>query len=84
MKKFKTSPESPPIIVIDPDDQPMWSSTRIVAPTPSSAIVQFSISDNFRIKDFLKISNLFQYGENQEEVVMLRTFPFLLSEESKT
>ncbi|GJW62615.1 hypothetical protein Tco_0111950 [Tanacetum coccineum] len=109
MKKFKTPPDSPPIIVIDPDDQPMWSSTRTVAPTPSSAIVQFLISDNFRIKgthmqmirdnqfygrirsdphrhiaDFLEISNLFQYGENQEEAVMLRTFPFSLSRESKT
>ncbi|GJW85021.1 reverse transcriptase domain-containing protein, partial [Tanacetum coccineum] len=92
MKKFETPPDSPPIIIIDPDDQPMWSSTRTVAPTPSSAIVQFPISNNFRIKgthmqmirdnqfdgrirsdphrhvaDFLEISNLFQYGENQEE-----------------
>ncbi|GJS61540.1 hypothetical protein Tco_0656324 [Tanacetum coccineum] len=78
----------------------MWSSTRIVALTPSSVIVQIPTSDNFRIKgthmqmiqdnqfdgrirsdpyrhvaDFLEISNLFQYGENQEEAVMLRTFP---------
>ncbi|GKE71419.1 reverse transcriptase domain-containing protein [Tanacetum coccineum] len=36
------------------------------------------------IADFLKIGNLFQYGENQEEVVMLRTFPFSLTEEAKT
>ncbi|GJZ92067.1 hypothetical protein Tco_0664132 [Tanacetum coccineum] len=109
MKKFETPPDSPPIIVIDPDDQPMWSSTRTVAPTPSSAIIQRPISTNFRIKgthmqmirdnqfdgrirsdphrhvaDFLEISNLFQYGENQEEAVMLRTFPFSLSRESKT
>ncbi|GKE92449.1 reverse transcriptase domain-containing protein [Tanacetum coccineum] len=109
LKKFKAPPESPPIIVIDPDDQPMWSSTRTVAPTPSSAIVQFPISDNFCIKgthmqmiqdnqfdgrirsdphrhiaNFLEISSLFKYGENQEEVVMLRTFPFSLSGESKT
>ncbi|GKD07861.1 reverse transcriptase domain-containing protein [Tanacetum coccineum] len=113
MKKFKTPPDSPPdsppIMVIDPDDQPMWSSTRTVSPTPSSAIVQFPISDNFRIKgthmqmiqdnqfdgripsdphrhvaDFLKISSLFQYVENQDEAVMLRTFPFSLSGESKT
>ncbi|GKA01291.1 reverse transcriptase domain-containing protein [Tanacetum coccineum] len=47
----------------------MWSSTRTVAPTPSSAIIQRPISDNFRIK---------------EEAVMLRTFPFSLSGESKT
>ncbi|GKC11798.1 hypothetical protein Tco_1008580 [Tanacetum coccineum] len=106
MDKFETPPDSPPVIVIDPDDQPMWSSTRIVTPTPSSAIIQLPISDNFHIKgthmqmirdnqfdgriwsdphrhvaDFLKISNLFQYDENQEEVVMLRTFPFSLSGE---
>ncbi|GKC41571.1 reverse transcriptase domain-containing protein [Tanacetum coccineum] len=38
MEKFKTPPDFPPITVIDPDDQPTWSSTRTVAPTPSSAI----------------------------------------------
>ncbi|GJR08570.1 hypothetical protein Tco_0791222 [Tanacetum coccineum] len=79
-----------------------------VAPTPSSAIIQRPISDNFRIKgihmqliqdnqfdvrirsdphrqvaDFLEISNLFQYGENQEKAVMLRKFPFSLCEEAK-
>ncbi|GJU37038.1 reverse transcriptase domain-containing protein [Tanacetum coccineum] len=81
MKKFETPPDSPPIIIIDPDDQPMWSSTRTIAPTPSSAIVQLPISDNFH---FLEISNLFQYGENQEEAIMLRTFPFSLTEEAKT
>nr|GEX28780.1 reverse transcriptase domain-containing protein [Tanacetum cinerariifolium] len=36
------------------------------------------------IDNFLEISSLFQYGGNQEEAVMLRTFPFLLSGESKT
>nr|GEV13684.1 hypothetical protein [Tanacetum cinerariifolium] len=30
------------------------------------------------VVDFLEISNFFQYGENQEESVMLRTFPFSL------
>ncbi|GJY70079.1 reverse transcriptase domain-containing protein [Tanacetum coccineum] len=108
MTKFKTPPNSPLVIVIDPDDQSMWSSTRTVAPTPSSAIIQRPISINFHIKgthmqmirdnqfdgriwsyphqhiaNFLKISSLFQYGENQEEAVMLRTFPFLLCEEAK-
>nr|GEU89108.1 retrovirus-related Pol polyprotein from transposon TNT 1-94 [Tanacetum cinerariifolium] len=34
--------------------------------------------------DSLLISSLFQYGENQEEAVMLRTFPFSLARESKT
>ncbi|GJW89745.1 reverse transcriptase domain-containing protein [Tanacetum coccineum] len=47
----------------------MWSNTRVVAPTPSSAIIQRPISNNFDIK---------------EEAVMLRTFPFSLSEEAKT
>ncbi|GJX96956.1 ribonuclease H-like domain-containing protein [Tanacetum coccineum] len=69
MEKFKTPPDSPLVTVIDPDDQPIWSSTRTVAPTPT---------------DFLEISNLFQYDENQEEVVMLRTFPFSLTGEAKT
>nr|GEZ94683.1 reverse transcriptase domain-containing protein [Tanacetum cinerariifolium] len=103
--KIQTSTPSPPLIVIDPDDKPMWSSTRNVAPTPSSAIIQLPISNNFHIRgthmqmirenqfdgrirsdphrhvaNFLEISNIFQYGENQEESVMLRTF---LSRDSK-
>ncbi|GJY54239.1 hypothetical protein Tco_0445903 [Tanacetum coccineum] len=108
--KVKTPPDSPPITVVDPDDQPMWSSTRNVILTPSSAIIQFPISSFFHIKgthmqmiqdnqiygqipsnphqhvaDFLEISNLFQYGKNQEEAVMLRTFPFsLLGEDDLT
>ncbi|GJZ64948.1 hypothetical protein Tco_0621644 [Tanacetum coccineum] len=108
MDKFETPPDSSPVIVIAPDDQPMWSSTRTVASTPSSAIIQLPNSDNFFIKgthmqmirdhqfnrriqsdphrhiaNFLEISNLFQYGENQEKTVMLRTFPFSLSVEAK-
>ncbi|GJX65519.1 retrovirus-related pol polyprotein from transposon TNT 1-94 [Tanacetum coccineum] len=35
------------------------------------------------IVNFLEISNLFQYGENQEEAVKLRIFPFSLSGEAK-
>nr|GEU76866.1 reverse transcriptase domain-containing protein [Tanacetum cinerariifolium] len=87
----------------------MWSSARNVTPTPSSAIVQIPILNNFHIKgtymqmirnnqfdrriradphrhiaDVFEISNLFQYGENQEEVVMLRNFTFSLSGEAKT
>nr|GFA05183.1 reverse transcriptase domain-containing protein [Tanacetum cinerariifolium] len=50
MEKFEIPPHSPPVIVIDPDDQPMWSSTRIIALTPSSAIIQRPISTNFRVK----------------------------------
>ncbi|GJT07216.1 hypothetical protein Tco_0841678 [Tanacetum coccineum] len=106
--KVETPPGSPLVTVIDPDDQPMWSSTKTVALTPSFAIIQLPISNNFFIKgthlqmirenqfdgriqsnphrhvaDFLEISNLFQYDENHEEAVMLRTFPFLLSREAK-
>ncbi|GKD87914.1 hypothetical protein Tco_1359068 [Tanacetum coccineum] len=36
------------------------------------------------VASFLEISNILQYGENQEEAVMLRTFPFSLSGEAKT
>ncbi|GKC53947.1 reverse transcriptase domain-containing protein, partial [Tanacetum coccineum] len=68
-EKFKTLPDSPPVIVIDSDDQHMWLSTRTVAPTPCYTIVQLLISDNFHIK---------------EEAVKLRTFPFSLSGEAKT
>nr|GEU39453.1 reverse transcriptase domain-containing protein [Tanacetum cinerariifolium] len=107
MEKFKIPPDSPPVIVINFDDQPMWSSTRNVAPTPSSAIIQLP-NHNFHIKgthmqmirdnqfdgrvrsdphqhlaDFLETSSLFQFGENQEEAVTLRTFPFSLSGEAK-
>ncbi|GJU71295.1 hypothetical protein Tco_1262700 [Tanacetum coccineum] len=74
----------------------MWSSTRTVAATPNSAIVQLHILNNFTIEgthmqmiqdnqfdgqirsdphrniiDFLEISNIFQYGENQEEAVRI-------------
>nr|GEW67344.1 reverse transcriptase domain-containing protein [Tanacetum cinerariifolium] len=109
MENFETSPDSPPITIIDPDDQSMWSSTRNVTPTLISAIVQLPISNNFHVKgthmqmiqekqfyrriwsdphqhfaDFIEISNLFQYGENQEKAVMLRTFPISLSREAKT
>ncbi|GJS07145.1 reverse transcriptase domain-containing protein [Tanacetum coccineum] len=35
------------------------------------------------VADFLEISNLFRYGKNQEEAVMLRNFPFSLSGEAK-
>lgn len=107
-EKVETQPDSLPITVIDPDDQPMWSSTRTVAPTPSSAIIQYPFPNNFHIKgthmqmirenqfdgrirsdphrhiaNFLEINNLFHYGENQEEVVKLKTFPSSLSGEAK-
>ncbi|GKD76859.1 hypothetical protein Tco_1339480, partial [Tanacetum coccineum] len=102
-------PDFPPVIFIDPDDQPMWSSTGTVALAPSYAIIQLPLPNNFHIKGthmkmirdnqfdgrirfyphrhvayFLEISNLFQYGENQEEAVKLRTFPFSLNREAKT
>ncbi|GJZ38024.1 reverse transcriptase domain-containing protein [Tanacetum coccineum] len=47
----------------------MWSSTKTVAATPNSAILQLPILNNFTI---------------DEEAVSLRTFPFSLSGEAKT
>ncbi|GJX61379.1 hypothetical protein Tco_0294279 [Tanacetum coccineum] len=49
-EKVETPPDSSPVTVIDPDDQPMWSSTRVVAPSPSSTIIQLPIYNNFVIK----------------------------------
>ncbi|GJZ82187.1 reverse transcriptase domain-containing protein [Tanacetum coccineum] len=39
----------PKQIILDLDDQPMWESAKIVAPTPNSAIVQIDVNDNFVI-----------------------------------
>nr|GEU85147.1 retrotransposon protein, putative, Ty3-gypsy subclass [Tanacetum cinerariifolium] len=46
-EKVETPSDSLTITVINTDDQPMWSNTRIVAPTPSSAIIKLSITNNF-------------------------------------
>ncbi|GKD90743.1 hypothetical protein Tco_1366250, partial [Tanacetum coccineum] len=37
------------IIILDPDDQPMWENAKIVAPTPNSAIVQPNVDENLVI-----------------------------------
>ncbi|GKD91444.1 hypothetical protein Tco_1366951 [Tanacetum coccineum] len=71
MEKFETPPDSPPITVIDPDDQFMWSNTRTVAPTPSFAIIQLLISNNFYIKDdptqgILDAGGIFLYNTPNE------------------
>nr|GFB37121.1 reverse transcriptase domain-containing protein [Tanacetum cinerariifolium] len=34
-------------IILDHDDQPMWENAKTVAPTPSSAIIQLDVDDNF-------------------------------------
>ncbi|GKD45387.1 reverse transcriptase domain-containing protein, partial [Tanacetum coccineum] len=39
----------PKQIILDPDDQPMWESAKTVASTPTSAIVQIDVNDNFVI-----------------------------------
>ncbi|GJU31194.1 reverse transcriptase domain-containing protein [Tanacetum coccineum] len=39
------------IIILDPDDRPMWESAKIVAPTPNSVIVQPNVDDNFVINN---------------------------------
>ncbi|GJU89603.1 hypothetical protein Tco_1302026 [Tanacetum coccineum] len=47
----KPQPSSPlqEIIILDPDDQPVWESAKTVAPTPNSAIIQPDVDDNFVI-----------------------------------
>ncbi|GJU99904.1 hypothetical protein Tco_1329175, partial [Tanacetum coccineum] len=37
------------IIILNPDDQPMWENAKIVAPAPNSAIVQPNVDDNLVI-----------------------------------
>ncbi|GKD06851.1 reverse transcriptase domain-containing protein [Tanacetum coccineum] len=37
------------VIILDPDDQPIWESAKTVAPTPNSAIIQPNVDDNFVI-----------------------------------
>ncbi|GKB82612.1 hypothetical protein Tco_0949507 [Tanacetum coccineum] len=37
------------MIIIDPDDQPMWENAKTVAPTSNSAIVRPDVDDNFVI-----------------------------------
>ncbi|GJW64589.1 RNA-directed DNA polymerase, eukaryota, reverse transcriptase zinc-binding domain protein [Tanacetum coccineum] len=39
----------PKQIILDPDDQPMWKSSKTVALTPNSVIVQPNVDDNFVI-----------------------------------
>nr|GEW32019.1 reverse transcriptase domain-containing protein [Tanacetum cinerariifolium] len=52
-RKYRMSPifgdVEPKQIILDPDDQPMWESAKIVAQTPNSAIVQIDVYDNFVI-----------------------------------
>ncbi|GJV09382.1 retrovirus-related pol polyprotein from transposon TNT 1-94 [Tanacetum coccineum] len=43
------------IIILDPDDQPMWESAKTVAPTPNSAIIQLDVDDNFVINNMAKL-----------------------------
>ncbi|GJR61139.1 reverse transcriptase domain-containing protein [Tanacetum coccineum] len=47
----ESQPNLPPeeIIILDPDDQPMWKSAKTVAPTPNSAIIRPDVDDNFFI-----------------------------------
>ncbi|GKB53622.1 reverse transcriptase domain-containing protein [Tanacetum coccineum] len=37
------------MIILDPNDQPMWKSAKTVAPHPKSAIVRPNVDDNFVI-----------------------------------
>ncbi|GJS35876.1 hypothetical protein Tco_0534258 [Tanacetum coccineum] len=75
-EKVKTPPDSPTIIIIDPDDQPKWSSTRTVASMPSFAIVQLPIH-NLTIKDdptqgILDAEGIFLYNTPNEAFKILK------------
>ncbi|GJW26530.1 zinc finger, CCHC-type containing protein [Tanacetum coccineum] len=37
------------IIILDPDNQPMWKNAKTVVSTPNSAIIQLDVNDNFVI-----------------------------------
>ncbi|GJY00350.1 hypothetical protein Tco_0357368 [Tanacetum coccineum] len=39
------------IIILDPDDQPMWESAKTIAPTPNSVIIRPNVDDNFVINN---------------------------------
>ncbi|GJS68751.1 hypothetical protein Tco_0683316 [Tanacetum coccineum] len=79
MEKFETPPDSPPIIVIDPDDQPRWPSTKTVAPTPSPAIVQLPISNNFHTKEMLRTC----YGHGLTKGTIIQIFYHGLDDPTK-
>ncbi|GJX81798.1 hypothetical protein Tco_0331279 [Tanacetum coccineum] len=61
MEKFKPPPDSPPVVVIDPDDQPMWSSTRTIAPTP-----------NYLTQGILDAGGIFLYNTPNEAFKILK------------
>ncbi|GJV99285.1 reverse transcriptase domain-containing protein [Tanacetum coccineum] len=48
---IEPQPNSPlqEIIILDPDNQPMWESAKTVAPTPNYAIIRPDVDDNFVI-----------------------------------
>ncbi|GJY27136.1 hypothetical protein Tco_0401862 [Tanacetum coccineum] len=75
-KKFETPLDSPPITIIDPDDKPMWLSTRTVDPSPSSAIIQPPIPNNFRIKAWLRIKEMLRtcYGHGLTKGTIMQIF----------
>ncbi|GKE95786.1 reverse transcriptase domain-containing protein [Tanacetum coccineum] len=37
------------MIILDPDDQPIWESAKTVAPTPNFAVISPDVDDNFVI-----------------------------------
>nr|GEZ50261.1 reverse transcriptase domain-containing protein [Tanacetum cinerariifolium] len=88
-KKVKTPPDFPPITIIDPDDQPMWSSNRTVAPTPSFAIIQLHTLNNFVIKDdptqaILDAGGIFLYKTPNEAFKILEDKVLLKIDFSKS
>ncbi|GKB59523.1 reverse transcriptase domain-containing protein [Tanacetum coccineum] len=50
---IEPQPNSPiqEITILDPNNQPMWESTKTVAPTPNYAIIRPDVDDNFVINN---------------------------------
>ncbi|GKF41989.1 reverse transcriptase domain-containing protein, partial [Tanacetum coccineum] len=77
------------------DDEPMWVTDRVVAPTPSSANTIPETANQFdgrtktdphkHIYEFLRIYDMFKYRDTENEVVRLMMFPLSLTDgEAKT
>ncbi|GJT43035.1 hypothetical protein Tco_0951750 [Tanacetum coccineum] len=59
------------IIILDPDDQPMWENAKIVASTPNSALVQPNVDDNFVINS----THLNMIRKNNFDLCISQHFP---------
>ncbi|GJU59773.1 hypothetical protein Tco_1237539 [Tanacetum coccineum] len=63
------------------DDQPMWGNNRVVAPTPTAAIIPVELRDNFNVKGHhLSMIKDCQFDGHS---IKLKLFPSSLSREAK-